>query len=693
VGQAKKNKRDCPVAGHVISPAECGDGRRSRHACPESCPHNPWAAANYERALQIEDGLTAKMMRRLNQPPPSVTGDDVAAMWQMTQFYMERFHLDRDSQGRDFFAQWEAAGWDGLTNDERVLARGKAASRLALIEVHEVRAGNCVVVDLLAPAAVPFVVHDHGFSVNATRFTQILSWMFPMPHYHRLNGNGLGLPDVTGYDGLDVVRETSRHLGGPMEPEPLRDWLARNFPRVAESFHASRIALRDQMFQALDARFTTATYRLTGTTGQLLRLLDKLTAVAPDELNDEERVEDFLHAYDWFAEPTPATPNQPQLPLPDEQIDGFGRPLLGRVLVGMANVRLTAGSAARYQSLRAQFEKLAGRLVEFTAERVDDVAAQFRQRHAEPYNAALVPPRFLEHPPRMIMQTSRVEHDAVPAGLSPTELAAYSQQQYLKSYPDQPVPALDGRTPRQAAADPLRRPQLVILLKHFVRSHDQRNLQTGRTDDVNWLLRELGVTELLFAPPPPRPIPVPAAEEMDDDSLFDDLPLPPPLPAEPLTEDAVLDRLEEIGRGYSHPDDMLNDFEDLAPDLAELVERLTAKSGGEYDLDVLLMASGELWFCFFPPGTQPAAVDPERLQQGFAEAMRLVAASPESAARVLSSGRQPNLVTAIASHTIESCRKKPLRNKVALECLLLLPIFLHALANELDQVLRDLHTP
>lgn len=691
MGQAKKNKRDCPVVGHVISPAECGDGRGSRYACPESCPHNPWAAANYERALQIEDGLTAKMIRRLNQPPPSVTGDDVAAMWQMTQFYMERFHLDRDSQGRDFFAQWEAGGWSGLNNDEQVFARGKAASRLALLEIQRVLDGHCVVVDLLAPGTVPFPLRDRSLAANATRFAQVLSWIFPMPHYHRVNGNGVGLPDVTGCDGLDVVRETVRHLGGPIELEPMRDWLARNLPRVAEAFHASRTALREQMFQTLDAQFTTASYRLTGPAGQLLRLLDKLPTVAEDGLNDKERAEGFSQAYDWFADPAPAAPDQPQLSLPDQTIHGFGRPLLGRVLVGSRGVRLTAGSAARYQSLRAQFEKLAGRLAEFEAERVDDVAAQFRQRHAEPYDAALVPPRFLKHPPQMIMQTSRIEPEEMPAGLSREEMAARTMRQYLQAYPDQPVPALDNRTPRQAAADPTLRPRLITLLKHFVRSHDERNLQTGRTDDINWLLRELGVTELLFAPPPPRPIPAPAAEESDDDPFGDDLPLPPPLPAEPLTEDEALDRLKEIGHAYSDPDDMLNDFEDLAPELADLVDEVAAKSGGEYDLDVLLMATGELWFCFFPPGTQPAAVDPERLQQGLAEAMRLVAASPESAARVLSSGRQPNLVTAIAGHTIESCRKKPLRNKVALECLLLLPIFLHALANELDQVLRELH--
>jgi hypothetical protein len=56
--------------------------------------------------------------------------------------------------------------------------------------------------------------------------------------------------------------------------------------------------------------------------------------------------------------------------------------------------------------------------------------------------------------------------------LDPTdpELAPFLEQlalQYERSWLDEPIPALAGRTPRQAAADPTRRPDLIRLLDTF----------------------------------------------------------------------------------------------------------------------------------------------------------------------------------------------------------------------------------
>ncbi len=90
------------------------------------------------------------------------------------------------------------------------------------------------------------------------------------------------------------------------------------------------------------------------------------------------------------------------------------------------------------------------------------------------------------------------------------------------------IPALDNRTPREAERDPALRPKLVQLMKQRVRNHDERNLQTGRllrsatkTDDINWLLNELELTEITFDPPPWRPPPAPS---VDDEADLPELP-------------------------------------------------------------------------------------------------------------------------------------------------------------------------
>ena len=76
-----------------------------------------------------------------------------------------------------------------------------------------------------------------------------------------------------------------------------------------------------------------------------------------------------------------------------------------------------------------------------------------------------------------------------------------------QTFLDDQIPALDGRTPRQAAQDPALRPKLLHLLKQRVQACDEHNLESGGSYDVNWLLRELGTTEILFNPPPARPRP------------------------------------------------------------------------------------------------------------------------------------------------------------------------------------------
>ncbi len=81
------------------------------------------------------------------------------------------------------------------------------------------------------------------------------------------------------------------------------------------------------------------------------------------------------------------------------------------------------------------------------------------------------------------------------------ELARQAQAHWL----DDHVPALGGLTPREAAADPTRREQLVRLLDEFDRRNEALDARAGEGDgvpesfrpmsfDVAALRRELGIT-------------------------------------------------------------------------------------------------------------------------------------------------------------------------------------------------------
>ncbi|HXP60100.1 MAG TPA: hypothetical protein VN829_06385 [Dongiaceae bacterium] len=159
---------------------------------------------------------------------------------------------------------------------------------------------------------------------------------------------------------------------------------------------------------------------------------------------------------------------------------------------------LTAATLARREAIFEQLDAQYGK----AASRTED----------PPYDKTLVPPALLKDLPKLVFTASQVPVSTEPA--SPGTRAADFERQRDREFLDAPIPALEGKTPRQAAADPAFREPLRRLMKSRISATDQRNLETGRNDDVNWLVRELGLTEILFDPPPLRPRLGPGSERL-----------------------------------------------------------------------------------------------------------------------------------------------------------------------------------
>src|SRR5205807_1951885 len=131
--------------------------RGSHYACPATCPHNPWAPANYDRSLQIDDSLTAQMFRRLGaEERASATIDSLlkearsGAEIERQGLFVRKFHRERDAAGRTFVERWAAQHWEGLDNDERFLLSCQTCIRVGVLEVQRViNDQQCEVVDLL----------------------------------------------------------------------------------------------------------------------------------------------------------------------------------------------------------------------------------------------------------------------------------------------------------------------------------------------------------------------------------------------------------------------------------------------------------------------------------------------------------------------------------------------------------------
>jgi len=47
---------------------------------------------------------------------------------------------------------------------------------------------------------------------DACRFTTLLGWVFPLPHYRRIFGFALSMPPIGPFDSLELTTEIVRHL-------------------------------------------------------------------------------------------------------------------------------------------------------------------------------------------------------------------------------------------------------------------------------------------------------------------------------------------------------------------------------------------------------------------------------------------------------------------------------------------------
>ena len=84
------------------------------------------------------------------------------------------------------------------------------------------------------------------------------------------------------------------------------------------------------------------------------------------------------------------------------------------------------------------------------------------------------------------------EREAIPPEVAADVIKQYKDRHYSK-WPDEPLPALDGHTAREAAAKAKLRPRLVDLLKDM-ENHEARAARPDNPPyDFGWIWKELGL--------------------------------------------------------------------------------------------------------------------------------------------------------------------------------------------------------
>lgn len=511
-----KSDRHCPALNEFITTQRCGSERGTKISCPSSCPHSPFAISNYDKALVLTQKIVPKILifikAEVSQEEMKLLTQDAHldgknAPSDPDQFFQHMIHFGlaffRDSAGQTLADRWRQKGFIGLSNDEQVAVAGYGRSYVSVLEVQDIAPdGKLWVVDLFHPKTDRFLIIDRATASSVSRFTLLMAWFLPLPHYTRISG-------VTA---VHVVRETL---------ETWKDDLARSW----KSARSKRRGLTREEYLA--STFHLQIQRMTdiGKERQLsmLKGLDFCRAIGRYQMNVP------------YAEIVSVLASKSELEAVDPKAgDGFDKPLLEFAWVrrgeskalekemiaqfqhsdsddgsvgGLATLRvysdrmvLETFSRQKYDFARGLLDQWLGTKLSFQAESIEDVAKMMAEKRSlerpTPGPSTTVSPYAVFASGSKTSEARRVPKSSpIPPALARKAMQAFYEDRYRK-FADEPVPMLENATPREASRRKALRPRLIELMKIHIQGIEETNQKQGTQISLDWLLDELGIPEL-----------------------------------------------------------------------------------------------------------------------------------------------------------------------------------------------------
>ena len=475
-------KRDCPALGEQISSLRCGQERGSRLACPPTCPSNPFNTHNYNVLIKIEKRVLQKIRlryaleagyeaeARLRRESDRLGRNPFLNEWAPLRV----FFRERDANGLTLPQRWEAAGWSGLNNDEQVLLRAMAGTRLTLFEAHQ-KIDDLTLegIDLLEGDGASIRLVHEPMARYWIRFGIYICWTYQGPGYRRLMAEALEVADIGPFDPITLMTAVVRHLGGPSPLASAREWITDHLPEVIKSVRAAGDAITGEI-EASHRQWSGQAYYSwirpdhEESQKQLRQQLRLASDFGESRVSDEERAEGWRECWDGLLRLT-AESHVMESDLALDQTWPRGEVMTGRVLLRSTGGMLEADSEAHFALLKRRFESLSAGLMSFDYDDVDEPEWSERAESSDEaprlgHDPALVPPELLGQTVKTAGTTMRVP---IPEP-SFMDRTTYLLDQHFFAWPDIPLPALQNMSPRQAAADPVLRPRLVALVKRLV---------------------------------------------------------------------------------------------------------------------------------------------------------------------------------------------------------------------------------
>ncbi|MGH6884659.1 MAG: YecA family protein, partial [Geminicoccales bacterium] len=442
----------------------CGSGRKYKKCCLPREQARQTGRAIPSRLHDVDQRLIEQMLRFATRRFGEAWSDAAEAHMNLeTQPALflpwAVYHVPID--GSTLAQQFVDEQGRSLSRTESRWLEAQQAAWLSIWEVSAVEPGRSLnLEDLLT--GEKRIVSEVGLSTMLTRRDAILARVVDSDDGSLICGCHLrSLPPRGAVEVIERIRRRLRRKRA-IPLERLRD----------EKTGGWMIARWDEAVADRDERLSIPP-RLTNTEGEELLLTVDRFGFDPAR---REEIERRVAALPGVEPPAPGETDRSYafIRRSDATGPGWNSAVIGRAAVSKGSLRLETNSVQRADALRRQIESACGGLLRHRArDHSDPLSERVRADHG----AAL---------------TARGADDEVPPAEALAMIHQFKEQHYT-DWPNQPLPALGGKAPRDAVRTKAGKAALHALLKDM--EHHEGRLPTEQQFDFSPLRRELGLND------------------------------------------------------------------------------------------------------------------------------------------------------------------------------------------------------
>jgi len=347
------------------------------------------------------------------------------------------------STGRTAVEEYLERRGSQLSSTERDVLEAWRTSHFGLFEVQSVDPGRGMQLREIYTGKTTFV-HDVSSSRALVRWDCVLTRVEKSGDRYNFSANGLTVP-------RNLLDELQDFVEKERKGQPPAEFISANTHRwhrlIQEMYRDRKENLRVVNKEGDPLEFCSATYQVV----EEAALLSALRSVAGFE--EERDTEEGAREFAWLEE-------------------GEGpRSSFGRIEIRGARLKLECNSRKRLERGRKLIEQAAGKAVSHLGDSFQSVKSALREHRA-------APPRETE--PGIPPEVER-------------EILTKLQDEHYSKWPDQALPALDGRTPREAVRTGAGR-RSVLEIIHSMENSEERLRREGRPHyDFSKLREQLGL--------------------------------------------------------------------------------------------------------------------------------------------------------------------------------------------------------